>query len=446
MLRQLLLLSFCLTITMVTISAQTYDVRDFGAIGDGNTLDTKSLQAAIDKAARDGGGTVLLPAGRFKSGTLHLRSNIELHLTPGATLLGSDHIADYDTAHKHLLYAYNVTNVALTGMGKLDGQGFAYYDTTQAYWTAKDRPEPWLLLEGCERVRIRDVGMYDAPSHVLVFKKCNDVVADGLTVRCDYRSPNTDGIDITDSKQVRISNCDLQAGDDLICLKSHDNWVEQVTVTNCVLSSDDSAIKFGTGSKVGVRNSTFSNITIHKSRYGIALFMIDGGTHEHCVFDNITIRTDSRWDNEYPIFIDIHKRTPDKKLGRIKDMQFRNISIQSSGNILIAGQPGQPLEDLVFDGVNFTVTGCNDLEKYAQKPRGSKTLKPIPELVDYCKQPAHWTLAHIDGLKMNNIVLRKGRKLAACDRDPLWMKDVSHESIGTPDIGSGLKTEIIYTK
>ncbi len=426
--------------------AQTYNVLEFGAKGDGNALDTKAIQAAIDQAAQHGGGTVVLPAGRFKSGTLYLKSNIELHLTPGATLLGSDQMSDYDTLHRHLLYANGASNIALTGMGKMDGQGFAFFDTTQVYWTAKDRPEPWILLEGCERVRVRDVGIYNSPAHSLTFKKCNDVVADGLTMRSDYRSPNTDGIGITDSKQVRISNCDLQSGDDLICLKSHDNWVEQVTVTNCVLSSDDAAIKFGTGSKVGVRNCTFSNITIHKTRYGIALFMLDGGTHEHCVFENITIRTDSRWDNEYPIFIDIHKRTPDKKLGRIKDMQFNNISIQSSGNILIAGQPGHPLEDLVFNGINFTLTGCNDLDKNGQKPRGSKTLKPIPELVDYCKQPAHWTLAHIDGLKMDNIVLRKGRKLAACDRDPLWLKDISNESIQTTDIGPGLKIELIRSK
>jgi Glycosyl hydrolases family 28 len=421
--------------------AQPLNISDFGAKGDGLTLNTKAIQAAIERAAKQGGGVVSIPAGRFLSGTLFLKTNIELHLSPGAVLLGSTNLADYDSTHRHLMLAENADNVALTGTGKVDGQGYFFYDTIPVAWTAKPRPLPWILIKNCTRVRVRDVQLHDSPAHVLVLEKCADVVVDGISIRCDPRSPNTDGLDITDSRNVMISNCFMQAGDDLICLKSHNRWVENVTVTNCVLVSDDAAIKFGTGSTVGVRNSTFSNISIYGTRYGLALFMIDGGTHEHCLFENITIRNQSRWQNDYPIFIDIHQRDSTKKLGRIKDIQFRGISIQTGGNILVAGQPGHPLEDLVFEDINMTLTDCNDVTQYLQKPRGNKTLLPIVGLMDYAKTPANFTFAHINGLRLDDITLRKGKKVKVCDRAACWFKDIKNEDVGKLDVGPGLSAE-----
>jgi Glycosyl hydrolases family 28 len=435
------ILIIALTLFAGWLQAQPLNIRDYGAKGDGKTLDSRAIQSAIDRASEQGGGVIAVPAGRFLCGTLFLKTNIELHLSPGAVLLGSTNLADYDTTHPHLILAEQADNVAITGTGKIDGQGYCFYDTIPAYWTAKPRPQPWIKFDKCTRVRIHDIQLFDSPSHVLVLDQCDDVVVEGITIKCDPRSPNTDGIDVTDSRNVMIANCYLNAGDDLICLKSHERWVENITVTNCVLVSDDAAIKFGTGSHIGVRNSTFSNITIHGTRYGIALFMLDGGTHEHCLFENITIRNKSRWTNHYPIFVDIHKRKPDSKLGRIKDIQFRGISIQTDGNILVAGQPGYPLEDLTFEDITMTLTGCTDLTKYGQKPRGNKTLLPIEGLMDYCRTPANFTFAHINGLRLDDIVLRKGRKVAACERSAFFIKDVENQDIGKLDIGVGLPTD-----
>lgn len=445
--KDLFLIAFLLALTSMLV-AQTFDIRHFGARGDGKTTDTRAIQAAVDSAAAQGGGTVYFPAGRFRSGTIFLRSNIEIHLSPGAVWLGSDQLADYDTTYRHLIVAQNADNVALTGMGVIDGQGYAFYDTlltdgSARAWTAKPRPEPWLLFDQCRRVRIRDIQLRHSPAHVLVFNRCDEVVVDGISVRCDLRSPNTDAIDLVDSRNVRIANCYLEAGDDLICLKSHNEWVEYVTVTNCVLISDDAAIKFGTASYQGVRNCVFSNLTIYNTRYGIALFMIDGGTYEHCLFDNIAIRTGSRWSNEYPVFIDIHRRTPSSPIGRIKDIQLRNLTIQTQGNLLIAGQAGQPLEDIWLDGLNITLTGCNDLSQYAQKPRGSKTLVPDPELADYCRIPAHLAMAHIRGLRLRNVQLRQARKLDTCDRNTLWLKDVQESLMETPGVAPGLTNTVV---
>ncbi len=422
--------------------AQPLDIRAFGAKGDGITLNTKSIQSAIDQAAKQGGGTVYVPSGRYLTGTLKLCSNLELHLSPGAVLLGSSKMADYETAHPNLIYGKKLDNVSLTGTGTIDGQGHYFYDTTQTVWKSKPRPTPWLLLDSCQRVRVRDLRLKDSPAHVLVLEHCKDVVVDGISVNCDMRSPNTDAIDVTDCTDVMISNCYLHSGDDLICLKSHDVMLQNITVTNCVLIGDDAALKFGTGSAKGMKNCVFSNITIHDTRYGIALFMLDGGTHEHCLFENITIRNKSNWTNNYPIFIDIHKRTPESKIGRIKDLHFRNINIQTDGNILVAGQPESPIEDIVFDNISMTLIGCSDMTQHFQKPRGNKTLVPIPGLVDYCKVPAQATFAHIRGLTLRDFTVRLAKKVPVCDREAIWMKDVEDAVLENIDFGKGLKTAV----
>ncbi|MFN4079456.1 MAG: glycoside hydrolase family 28 protein [Saprospiraceae bacterium] len=428
------------------LEAQVYDIRQFGALNKAGHLNTAAIQAAIDSAARDGGGEVWIPAGSYLTGTLQLRSHVALRLLPGAVLLGSADMDDYDPERPHLIYAVDCENVSLIGSGLMDGQGHAFFDTTQQIWTAKNRPTPWLLFKRCRRVRVCDLELRNPPSHILVLNGCDDVAIDGVTMRADPRSPNTDGIDIVDTKVVAISNCHLSAGDDLICLKSNRRMVQHVVATNCILRSDDAAIKFGTGSRKGVRNCVFSNISIYDTRYGIALFMTDGGIYEHCIFDNIIIRNGSRWANDYPIFIDIHRRFEQSPMGRIKDLSFTNINIQSPGNILVAGQPDHPIEDLLFDNVSFTLTGCNDLSRYAQKPRGNKSLKPIPGLRDYSRHETHAMFAHVDGLRLHRWKIRKARKAAPCPRPALWLHDVLRlDQDAQMDLGADINPQIQIT-
>ncbi|MEM1359999.1 MAG: glycosyl hydrolase family 28 protein, partial [Bacteroidota bacterium] len=328
-------------------------ITDFGADASGAQLSTKAIQQALDQCEKQGGGVVIVPAGTFLTGTLFLPANLTLHLRAGARLLASTDLADYDPEHPHLLYAKDARNIALTGTGTIDGQGDAFFDKrsssgeqrTQS-WRARARPQPWLLFEDCERLRFRDLELINSPAHVLVLQRCRDVLVDAISIQNDPRSPNTDGIDITNSRDVRISNCRIITGDDAICLKSKTDTVENILVTNCYLNSDDAGIKFGTGTAVCIRDCRFNNLVIEDTRYGIALFMLDGGVNEHCTFDNITIRNGSRHQTEYPIFIDIDKRYPDRSLGKQRFLTFSNLKIFTRNKLLLAGQPEFPLENI----------------------------------------------------------------------------------------------------
>jgi len=229
----------------------------FGAVPDDDALDTAALQAALDAAHAQGGGTVVLPAGTFDSGTLRLRSNVTLHLGPGATLRGSADLADYDPDHPHLLYGKGVERVALTGTGRIDGQGRAFWREVEGdddlVAGQDERPWRFVRFEQARDVLVRDLTFENSPSHTLYFYQSRGVRIAGVTIRNPKRGPNTDGIDLQGTSDVRISDCHIATGDDAICLKGNAGVTEHVTVTNCYLESDDAAIKFGTGSRHAIR-------------------------------------------------------------------------------------------------------------------------------------------------------------------------------------------------
>lgn len=249
------------------------------------------------------------------------------------------------------------------------------------------------------------VKLIDSPAHVLVFEDSRQVIVNGIRVYNAPLSPNTDAIDIKDTRNVTISNCHLTSGDDIICLKSEEDTVENILVTNCILSSDDAALKMGTGSRAAIRNCQFSNITITQSRYGIALFMVDGGTYENCTFDNIIIETASRHSTDYPIYIDVDKRNANSQLGTVRDLSFSNFIIHSRGNILVAGQKDAPLQSLSFKNIRFQLADLVDLSTLKKKPRGNKSFPTLPDMDDFSKVGAHFTFGHINGLYLEDIEL-----------------------------------------
>lgn len=385
------------------LGAKTIDLKTFGARGDGHTVETALVQKAVDAVAEAGGGRVVFSGGgTFVTGTIALKSNVELHLEAGATWLGSPSMADYAVARPHLLAAVGIRNVALTGLGTINGNG-------ATFWTPEfeplDRPLRWLYFADCENVKIKDLTLVESPSHVIVLLRSQFCEVAGITVRNHPRSPNTDGIDVTDSREVFIANCYLESGDDLICIKSHERMVENVAVTNCTLISDDAAIKFGTGGTVGARFCTFSNLIIRNTRYGLAFFQMDGGVYENILFQNILIETGGRNRNRYPIFMDIDKRQLAGRLGSIANIQFQGINIFTDGNCLLAGQPGAPLQNIQLKDVTMTLTGINDVSGF-RKPRGNKTLPHFPDMQDLSSVAAHFTLGYIEGLHWENVKIR----------------------------------------
>jgi len=389
----------------VAAHGQTFNISDYGAVADGTTYNTAAIQAALNDCRDKGGGTVLVPTGTYLTGSIQVCSHTRLQLAPGATLLGSKRLEDYDEEHPHLIWGDSIERFRLSGDGVIDGQGESFFDRSGRSWKAAKgtRPRPWIRITNSKDIRVEGVELIHSPAHVLVFRKCKNVVVRGVSIRNDVRSPNTDGIDIKGCRQVLISDCFISTGDDAICLKSAVDTVAQVVVSDCILISDDAAIKFGTGSRYPIRNCQFSNISISGTRYGMAFFMTQGGVYKHCQFSNILIETGSRHRTEYPIYMDIDKRSADQEIGMIRDMDFTNIKIITRGNILIGGQAGHPVTGLRFAGLTMAFTELTDLTQVSKKPRGNKSFPTLSGMADFSAVPAHFTFGHVQAVTLQNI-------------------------------------------
>jgi len=376
---------------------QVFNVREFGARGDGQTLDTIALQKAVDACAASGGGTVHFPPGRYLSGTLFLKSRITIHLESGATLLGSRRLEDYtptipairsytDTyTERSLIYAEQLEHVTLEGRGEIDGQG--------ASFKGPYKVRPYLLRwVGCRDVLVRDLTLRDSPMWVQHYLACDGVRLEGLTVnsRCNA---NNDGIDIDGCQRVRIANCDIRSGDDAIVLKSTLNRpCKHVVVANCVLSSDCNAFKLGTESTGGFENIVMNNCAIYDTRLsGIALETVDGGTLDRVSVANVTM------DNvRNPIFVRLGNRArpfeqgaPKPGMGMLRNVSLSDIQAAGADPIgcAIAGLPGHPVENLTLSNIRIRFAGGGK-ESDAQRAIEEKP-EAYPEYSMFGRLPAY---------------------------------------------------------
>jgi hypothetical protein len=400
------------------------NVRTYGAAGDKKSSDTAAVQKAIDACAASGGGTVLFPPGDYLSGTLFLKSNIMLHLAPGATLWGSRQMADYNP--KHLIYAKDADNIGIEGAGSINGQGEAFWDKD---FKPLPRPSPLIELWNCRDVRILGVAIRNAPGWTLHPKNCDRVTIRGISIVNDMRGPNTDGIDPDSSRNVTISDCYIEAGDDCIVLKTTNRGgpvlpTENVTVTNCVLKSSASALKLGTESFADFRHCLFSNCAIRGSRTGIALFAKDGGTFEAISFSNITLETAPKGGKgaEWPIVIDLEKRTPDSRLSVIRDVVFSDIQVYGKGRVLIEGMPSSPLERLTLRNIVLHVAGYDDIAR-THKPRGG-TAANHAETKDFGAVPAALILAYARDVELRDLRVYWPEGEQAPERCAIWGQEV----------------------
>ena len=405
----------CGTVRAAELPRSVFDPTAYGAEGDGQANDGAAIQRAIDACAQAGGGTVWLSSGNYRTGTIVLKNNVTFHLSAGATLSGSRQIADYST--NHLIYAENADNIAIEGDGTIDGNGDAFWEPN--FKAKEPRPSPLIELVGCHNVHIRDVRIRNQPGWGIRPWNCDGVYIRGVSMITDLRGPNTDGIDPDASRNVFISDSYIETGDDAICLKtdkrpgaSSARACENVTVNNCVLISDDSAIKFGTASWGDFRDCTFGNCVISGSHYGIAMYIKDGGLVEGIRFANIAIDTSIAFKNqrtghkgswiEYPIFLDLEKRGEDSALGRIRDVSFSDISIRTKGRVLVGGPPERPLENLSFRNVLMRVTGFENVENQ-HKPRGVARIRPSTRETDYAEVPSALIFDNIRGLDLRDV-------------------------------------------
>jgi polygalacturonase len=397
------------------------NIMDFGATPDGKTLNTKAIQRTIDEVFLAGGGLVYMPVGTFLTGGLELKSRVTLYLEAGSVLLGSPSIDDYpyhagppmheDANGYHLIFAQKADDIAVCGLGTIDGQGEAYWDFNPAavfkpedmykdvasgHYMAKNnnqRPSPMIEFAQCRNVRISGVTLKNSAGWTMRPIGCETVVIDGVRIRNPYHGRNTDGFDITASRNVLISNCDIITGDDAICLKSENPYgdllpTKNITVTNCVISSASNGFKVGTATFGAFENITFSNSVIYtddsspfntRAIGGINIEAVDGGSVDGVVVSNIRMQN-----VRAPIFIRLGKRKP--KGGTF----LRNILIEgvdAIGSIItssITGVPGLRPTDITVNNCHFRTVEAGTSDWIH---------RDIPEVAD--RYPESWMMGHL---------------------------------------------------
>ncbi len=357
------------------------NMRDFGAKGDGVSNDTAAVQKAIDAAAEAGGGVVEFPAGTFITATVELKSNVTVNVTPGAVWMGLEDpeaypmieakgtAADTFGPWRAFIYAYDQENITLCGGGKIIGNGNkpCFVDGSKG----NDPRRPFgLNIIDCRNVTVRDLELRHSAFWMQHYLGCDGLRLHGLKVY-NRGNKNNDGVDIDSCRHVIVSDCHIDASDDALCFKAcAEQPVEYVTVTNCILSSEASAFKLGTGSRGGFKHMAVSNCVIKPNEaeevehacqarmgmMGIDLGNVDGGVLEDIVISNIVIEG-----TETPIFLKLGARDGqgpgelkamgDREVrpGVYKNVVIDNVMARDCGpyaNIIIAGYPGNHIEDV----------------------------------------------------------------------------------------------------
>ncbi len=278
--------------------ARLFNIRDFGAIGDGKTLNTAAIQAAIDACHKDKGGIVMIPSGDFLSGTLELKSNVTLHISATGKLLGSPKREDY-TAGKAVppgngnivfLYAVNAENISIEGKGTVDGNGLAFYngkgDNTGPGQNGVggnfDRPHLGIFYQ-CNKLRMHDCFFTASAYHCFRILGCKHVHIDGVRIY-NRVNRNNDGFHFNNSEYVHVVNCDVQCQDDACALFGSNKFV---TISNCSFSTRWSIFRFGGGAS---QNITVTNCLIYDT-YGCPIKISAGrASIENFSFSNIIMR------------------------------------------------------------------------------------------------------------------------------------------------------------
>ena len=364
--------SFCVAaqdIPLPTIPTTVFNITNYGAVGDGKTLNTVAIQKAIDACAAAGGGTVLVPAGKFIFGPIILTSSLNLHLDKGAMLLISDDLKNYPIKSKRYqdcITAANAHDIEISGQGVIDGQGEAWWQAFAADQKMTHRPY-MAKLSGCTRVYVHDVTFQNSPMFHFVPENCTDVTIEHIKIKSPARAANTDGIDPS-GWNFLIADCTIDTGDDNIAIKPAGGRTpgdKNFLVKNCTFLHGH-GMSVGGGTANGLENLTVSNCTFNGTDSGIRIKTPrgNGGLLQNAVYENITMH-----DVKNPIYINDYypERTAPKdpatekaepvtdRTPITKDIMIRNVTITGSPNAgTIQGLPEAPISNLIFSNANIS--------------------------------------------------------------------------------------------
>jgi polygalacturonase len=489
---------FATSLSLAQTPARVFDVRTFGAKGDGLTLDTGAINAAIDAAAAAGGGTVHFPSGNYLSFSVHLKSHVAIYLDAGSTLVAAepsedltvgydapeptpgpvanvDHYEDFGHSHWHnsLIWGENLTDIAITGPGRIFGRGLSKGggrrdflpeertalkeagapggnnrvafplppDALAAIAAQKAGPFGYpgndtlpagvgnkaIALKDCRNVIFRDFTIYHGGHFAILATGVQNWTVDGLKI-----DTNRDGIDFDCCQNVRVANCTINSPyDDGICPKASFGLgrvmpTENITIANCQVSGFDEGtlldgtrqrkvmtnggtgrIKLGTEANGGFRNITITNCVFESCR-GLALEEVDGGLLEDITISNLTMRDI----NNAPIYIRLGERLRGPApiaVGMARRIKIDNIvahNVAAQSGILLAGEPGHPIEDVTLSNIFIDFAGGGTKEQAAcEVPAYERDRYPEPGLLG--TMPSWGMFArHVKNLTLNRVELR----------------------------------------
>jgi len=431
--------------------ARSISVRDFGAKGDGITLDTLAIQSAIDACSAQGGGTVYLPAGRYLTGTITLKDGVTFHLGAQVWLLGSTSLADYPNLGRNegihdycLIYAVDAHHITLTGEGGVDGQGWAFPCGAEGFSTVYESVGPSLQsftrpmlvhFTNCRDVTISNLTLQNSAMWCCDLDRCLEMRIHGVHLS-NRSNQNNDGFDMTNCEDVYISDCHIDCSDDAIALKEGG---QRILITNCAVSSRWAAFHIGPEARGVFRNIAISNCVVYDTYgSGIKVAEVEGGVMENISFDNLVMKHVTSpialrlggylgWKNE---------RQESLPIGVLRNIRFSNIQATVADNayplprevpafpgevkscINLCGVPGFYIENITFSGIHVTFPGGGDQED---------ARRIVPELRDHYPEyfifgvlPAYGMyIRHARGIILENVTFevadRDLRPALVCD-------------------------------
>lgn len=458
------LLFIIFLLTPLFLFARDYIITDFGAVSDTSALSTKAIQTAIDSCTANGGGSVIIPSGQYKTGSIILKSNVNLHFESGAILFGSRDLNNYiklkpefvslrtQEATIQLIYAENKQNISITGFGIIDGQGSGFEKLS---WNDEGITRPHLLrFITCQDVTIEDVTLKNSGCWMQHYLACDGIQIRGVKVfnRNNY---NNDGLDLDGCRNVTVSDFISDSDDDGITLKStSDRICENIAISNCVISSRCNAVKMGTESNGGFKIITINNCVVKPSEVetptffgrekgisGITLEIVDGGVMEGINIANIQIDG-----TESPIFIRLGNRARPYKegmainhIGRLRDVSINNIRAKNAGETgcSITGLPDHPIENIRLSDIVIEQKGGITMEDSLlhvdEKP------KAYPEATMFGVLPTHgFFIRHAKNISFDGIQIST-RELD--QRPAFFLEDVTAFNLNEMHIKSSENTE-----
>ena len=407
--------------------APVFDIREFGAVGDGKTVNTSALVKAIDAASEDG-GTVLIAGGDFVSGTIQLKSNVTLRIAKDSVLRASRQSTDYGPLH--FIYCENAKNIRIEGPGKIAGDGDAWWTEPRAvpphtppdifdlaeanrlHGLAKrkkipNRPSPFIRMHTSTDVVIRKVILENSPGWTVMVDHCDQVKIENIVLNNNYHGENTDGIDIVGSSDVEITHCFISTGDDGIVIKNGyakelSRPMRDIRISGCAIRSSANAIKIGTETWSDISQIEITDCTVFCEEIwpwtlsGIAIESVDGAR-----VSDITVKSITMNNVLCPIFIRLGNRNRWKDKDKAGSLERVQIDQVTATNVefpcVISGIPGLYIKDVSMQNISMT---------YREAGEKLDIKQPVPELEDgypefwnFGDVPAYAVFArHVDGL------------------------------------------------